>query len=51
MHRTCPNNIRKAPPKNVAMTAEVVNRFQNIPRKTPTTSGGVKVEWNQPCAS
>ena len=36
---------------NVAMTAEDVNLFQKIPKNTPTTKGGVKVEWNQPCAS
>ena len=29
---------------NVAMTAVDVNLFQKIPKNTPTTKGGVKVE-------
>ena len=33
------------------MTAVDVNLFQKMPKNTPTTKGGVKVEWNQPCAS
>ena len=35
---------QKAPTVNVAITAGVVKRFQNIPKKTATTNGGVKVE-------
>ena len=39
-----PRIIKKAPTVKVAITAGVVKRFQKIPRKTATTSGGVNVE-------